>query len=261
MSTICSLLSTVYRLLSTVFMYNSFGMISIVVAAYNEENRLIPSLLAIRDYCITKGLDYEIIVVDDGSTDKTRAVAMEQIPQIPNLNVIGYDVNKGKGHALRTGVLASKGDEILLTDADLSTPIEELPKLSDLLHNNVCDIAIGSRALALSQILKKQPWWRQGMGKMFNKIVKTLVVDGFDDTQCGFKLFRGECARTLFREARVNRFAYDVEILALAKKHGYRVREVPIVWINSPQSKVNPVIDSTQMFFDLLKIRARLGKT
>lgn len=236
-------------------------MITIVVAAYNEENRLIPSLLAIRDYCMNKKLEYEIIVVDDGSTDKTRAVATEQIPRIPNLNVIGYDVNRGKGYALRTGVLASKGDEVLLTDADLSTPIEELPKLSDLLHNNVCDIAIGSRALALSRILKKQPWWRQGMGKMFNKIVKTIVVDGFDDTQCGFKLFTGESARTLFREARVNRFAYDVEILALAKKHGYRVREVPIVWINSPQSKVNPVIDSMQMFFDLLKIRARLGKT
>lgn len=235
-------------------------MISIIVAAYNEEKRIIPSLFAIRDFCAAANMDYEIIVVDDGSTDDTRRVAKEKIPQIPRLNVIGYDTNMGKGHALRTGVLASKGDFVLLTDADLSTPIEELSKLLHLIHNKACDIAIGSRALALSQILKKQPWWRQSMGKFFNKIVKTLVIDEFDDTQCGFKLFSGESARTLFKEARVNRFAYDVEILALARKHGYRVREVPIVWVNSPQSKVNPLTDSVQMFFDLLKIRARVGK-
>jgi dolichyl-phosphate beta-glucosyltransferase len=235
-------------------------MTSIIVAAYNEEKRIIPSLFAIRDYCVAENMDYEIIVVDDGSTDKTRGGSTEKIPEIPHLRVIGYDTNMGKGYALRTGVLASKGDMVLLTDADLSTPIEELSKLSHLVHNNACDIAIGSRALALSQIRKKQPWWRQGMGKLFNKIVKILVIDDFDDTQCGFKLFRGEIARSLFKEARVNRFAYDVEILALAKRNGYRIREVPIIWMNSLQSKVNPIKDSVQMFFDLLRIRTRLGK-
>lgn len=234
-------------------------MISIVIAAYNEENRILPSLFTIRDYCNSRNMDYEIIVVDDGSTDNTRRVAMEKKPQIPHLKVIGYDTNMGKGYALRTGVLSSKGDFVLLTDADLSTPIEELSKLLNLIHNK-CDIAIGSRALALSEIIKKQPWWRQGMGKLFNKIVKTLVIADFNDTQCGFKLFSGESARNLFQEARVNRFAYDVEILALAKKKGYRILEVPIMWINSPQSKVNPLKDSAQMFFDLLKIRTRVGK-
>jgi dolichyl-phosphate beta-glucosyltransferase len=235
-------------------------MISIVVAAYNEEKRILPSLFAIRDYCNANTMDYEIIVVDDGSTDNTRRVTTEKKSQIPQLNVIGYDTNMGKGYALRTGALSSKGDYVLLTDADLSTPIEELSKLMHLIHNNVCDIAIGSRALALSQILKKQPWWRQSMGKLFNRIVKALLIKDFDDTQCGFKLFTGESARKLFKEARVNRFAYDVEILALAKKYGYRIREVPIIWVNSPQSKVNPLTDSVQMFFDLLKIRARVGK-
>ena len=235
-------------------------MISIIVAAYNEEKRIIPSLFAIRDFCNSKNMECEIIVVDDGSKDNTRRVATEKIPQIPQLNVIGYDTNMGKGYALRTGVLSSKGDFVLLTDADLSTPIEELSKLLHFVHNNTCDIAIGSRALALSRILKKQPWWRQNMGKLFNKIVKTLVIDEFDDTQCGFKLFTGESARSLFKQARINRFAYDVEILALAKKNGYRVREVPITWVNSPQSKVNPLTDSVQMFFDLLKIRGRVGK-
>ena len=234
-------------------------MISIVIAAYNEENRIVPSLFTIRDYCTTKNIDYEIIVVDDGSTDRTRAIATGKKPQIPHLTVIGYNTNMGKGYALRTGVLSSKGDFVLLTDADLSTPIEELSKLLHMIHNK-CDIAIGSRALALSEIIKKQPWWRQGMGKFFNKIVKTLVIADFNDTQCGFKLFSGQSARNLFKEAQINRFAYDVEILALAKKRGYRILEVPIMWINSPQSKVNPLKDSVQMFFDLLKIRTRVGK-
>jgi dolichyl-phosphate beta-glucosyltransferase len=235
-------------------------MISIIVAAYNEEKRILPSLFTIRDYCNSKNMDYEIIIVDDGSTDNTRKIATEEIPQIPQLKVIGYDTNMGKGYALRKGVLSSKGNFVLLTDADLSTPIEELSKLLDLIHNKKCDIAIGSRALALSQIIRKQPWWRQGMGKFFNKIVKTLIIDAFDDTQCGFKLFLGDSARNLFKEAQINRFSYDVEILALAKKNGYRILEVPIRWVNSPQSKVNPLKDSVQMFFDLLKIRARLGK-
>lgn len=235
-------------------------MVSIIVAAYNEEKRILPSLFAIRDYCTANTIDHELIVVDDGSTDNTRRVTSEKIPQIPQLKVLGYETNMGKGYALRTGVLSSKGDFVLLSDADLSTPIEELSKLLHLLHNNVCDIAIGSRALALSQILKKQPWWRQSMGKLFNKIVKSLLIGDFNDTQCGFKLFTGESARKLFKEAQVNRFAYDVEILALAKKNGYRIREVPIIWVNSPQSKVNPLTDSAQMFFDLLRIRARIGK-
>lgn len=254
------LLPTVYYLGGYAVIIAS-NMISIIVAAYNEEKRILPSLFSIRDYCTSNSLEYELIVVDDGSTDRTSEVTRETRSQIPQLNVIGYNNNMGKGYALRTGVLSSKGDFVLLSDADLSTPIEELPKLMQFIHNNDCDIAIGSRALALSQILKKQPWWRQSMGKAFNRIVKTLLIGDFDDTQCGFKLFTGESARKLFKEARVNRFAYDVEILALAKKYGYRIREVPIVWVNSPQSKVNPLTDSVQMFFDLLKIRARIGKT
>ncbi len=120
-------------------------------------------------------------------------------------------------------------------------------------------MAIGSRALALSQILEKQPWWRRGMGKTFNKIVKLMIMEDFNDTQCGFKLFRGEVARALFTEARIDRFAYDVEVLALAKKHGYRVAEVPIRWINSPGSKVHPIFDSMQMLKDICIIRMSLG--
>jgi dolichyl-phosphate beta-glucosyltransferase len=234
-------------------------MISIIIAAYNEENRITLSLFKIKDYMHNQGLDHEIIVVDDGSNDRTSEVVRGVTPDIPHLRVIRYEVNRGKGYALKTGVLASKGDVVLLSDADLSTPIEELSKLLPLIKDNSCEVVIGSRALILSDIVKKQPWWRQNMGKIFNKIVKFIVLDDFQDTQCGFKIFSGDIGRSLFRESVVERFAYDVEILARAKKKGYRIQEVPIRWINSPESRVNPLKDSFQMVFDLLKIRAKVG--
>src|SRR4030066_891531 len=239
---------------------NPPSSISIIIAAFNEEKRIIPSLLKIKEYINKQNIPYEIIVVDDGSTDHTHTVVRDLIKDIPYLKVIHYAPNKGKGHALRTGVLASKSEIILLSDADLSTPIEELSKLLPLIHNDKCDIAIGSRALALSEIVKKQPWWRQSMGKFFNKLVKVLVIEDFKDTQCGFKVFRGDIARSLFKEAQIDRFAYDVEILAIGKKKGCKIVEAPVRWINSPESKVNPVKDSLQMFGDLLKIRMTIGK-
>jgi dolichyl-phosphate beta-glucosyltransferase len=240
---------------------NPPSSISIIIAAFNEEKRIIPSLLKIKEYINKQNIPYEIIVVDDGSTDHTHTVVRDLIKDIPYLKVIHYAPNKGKGHALRTGVLASKGEIILLSDADLSTPIEELSKLLPLIYNHKCDIAIGSRALALSEIVKKQPWWRQSMGKFFNKLVKALVIEDFKDTQCGFKVFRGDIARNLFKEAQIDRFAYDVEILAIGKKKGCKIVETPVRWINSPESKVNPVKDSLQMFGDLLKIRMTIGKS
>ena len=234
-------------------------MISIVIAAYNEEQRIGESLLKIKDYLDAQNFAYEIIVVDDGSTDNTRQVAIGYKPKITNLKIISYPNNKGKGYALRQGVLASKGESVLLSDADLSTPIEELSYMLPLISGREYDVVIGSRALKPETIIKKQPWWRQGMGKIFNRIVRLLVLEGFKDTQCGFKLFSGEAARNLFKNARVDRFAYDVEILSLAKKRNYRVSEVPVRWINSPDSKVHPIFDSLQMFFDLVKIRLRMG--
>ena len=235
-------------------------MISIIIAAYNEEQRIGKSLLKIKDYLDARNFAYEIIVVDDGSTDNTRQVAIGYQSEISNLRIISYPNNKGKGYALRQGVLASKGESVLVSDADLSTPIEELSFMLPLISTHEYDVVIGSRALNPDTIIKKQPWWRQGMGKIFNRIVRLLVLEGFKDTQCGFKFFSGEAARTLFKNARVDRFAYDVEILALAKKRNYRVAEVPVRWLNSPASKVHPVFDSLQMLFDLVKIRLRIGK-
>lgn len=232
---------------------------SIVIAAFNEEARLPVTLRKIHDYVITRNISTEIIVVDDGSTDGTAELTEAFSGDIPELKLISYPQNRGKGHALRTGVLAAGGELVLLTDADLSTPIEELEKLRSLIDHESCHIAIGSRALAMSRILKRQPWWRQGMGKIFNRFVKALVINDYSDTQCGFKLFKGETARSLFAQAHIDRFAYDVEILALAKKNGYRVAEVPIEWVNAPGSKVHPVKDSLQMLKDLCRIRLTIG--
>ncbi len=232
-------------------------MISIVIAAFNEENRVGQSLQKIHQFLQGRKTDHEIIVVDDGSTDRTTPVVAELAQSIATLRIIRYEKNRGKGFALRTGVLASKGVLVLVSDADLSTPIEELDTLLPYLSEY--QVAIGSRALALSNIVVKQPWWRQEMGKTFNRIVKLLVMDNFNDTQCGFKLFRGDVARELFREARIDRFAYDVEILALAIRKGYRVAEVPIQWLNDPASKVNPIRDSLKMLVDLVKIRLSVG--
>lgn len=235
-------------------------MISIVIAAFNEEKRIGVSLKKIADYFSGCGEDYEVIVVDDGSADGTSDTVKKSDHIFPKLELVRYEPNRGKGYALRQGVLASCGDLVLVTDADLSTPIDEIEKLAGLIRNGDCEVAIGSRVLALSEILKKQPFWRRGMGKIFNKIVKLLVIDDFNDTQCGFKLFAGNAARNLFRDAIIDRFAYDVEILAMAKKNGYRVLDVPIKWINSPDSRVNPVIDSLQMLKDLVRIWAHVGR-
>jgi len=235
-------------------------MMSIVIPAYNEEKRIAGSLLETCAYMNDFGLEYEIIVVDDGSSDGTGRTVDHIAMHVRNVRLVRYEKNRGKGHALRTGVLGTKGDLILVMDADLSTPMEELRKLMPYLSEGGFDIAIGSRALALSDIIKKQPWWRRGMGKMFNKIVKAIVIGGFNDTQCGFKLFRGVVGRNLFGEAKIDRFAYDVEILALARKKGYGIKEVPIRWINSPESRVDPVKDSLQMLADLVRIRFTVGK-
>ena len=228
---------------------------TIVIAAYNEKQRLPDSLGKIQTYLAAAGHRAEVIVVDDGSTDKTAELIRTMSLQMPNLRLISYPNNRGKGFALRTGVLSSRGEMVLVTDADLSTPIEELETLRALIDLRSNQIAIGSRALPSSDIQLAQPFWRRGMGQLFNLIVKRFVIADFHDTQCGFKLFAGELARNLFEEARINRFAWDVEILALARRGGYGVVEVPVSWKNSTASRVRPIRDSLQMVIDLVKIR------
>jgi dolichyl-phosphate beta-glucosyltransferase len=230
--------------------------LSIVIPAYNEAGRILPTISRIDDYCRERFDVFEIIVVNDGSRDATRDMVLGRLEQTSSLRYEGYDENRGKGYAIRLGVGVSTGDIVLVSDADLSTPIEEVEKLL-VPYDEGCDIVIGSRALAGSDIMVRQPWWREMMGKTFNVFVRSLLSVDFRDTQCGFKLFRGDRVRELFSRATVDRFAYDVEILSLARKAGLEIKEVPIRWLNSPASKVNPVRDSLQMMKDIIKLRLR----
>jgi dolichyl-phosphate beta-glucosyltransferase len=229
---------------------------TLVVPAYNESNRIENCVRSATRWARTRpgGLDWEVILVDDGSTDDTvdrarRFAAEESL----DLRVVSYGANRGKGAAIRAGVLASSGDPILVSDTDLSTPLSEWTKLAERLPTH--PVAIGSRALEQALIRKRQPFYRQFMGRTFNRFVRLLTVRGIGDTQCGFKLFRADVAKDLFSAARIDRFAYDVEILYLAQRRGIPIAEVPVVWINSPESKVAVVRDSLRMLWDLFRIR------
>lgn len=225
--------------------------ISVIIPAYNEEKRLPKTLNRIYKYLSKTKADYEILVVDDGSKDRTIEAARKT--KNDKTKIISYGRNKGKGYAVKTGMLKADGDYLLFSDADLSTPIEELDKfLKQMKHH---DIVIGSRAVKGSDIKIKQPFYRVLLGKTFNLIVQILTIRGIHDTQCGFKLFRKEAAMKIFPKQRIERFGFDVEILFIAKKSGYRIKEMPVVWINDEESKVSPVKDAIRMFRELLTIR------
>ncbi len=228
--------------------------LSIVIPAYNEEKRLGASLERIGAYLASKPFAAEVIVVDDGSTDRTSAVAHEASRERAAVRVIRLESNQGKGYAVRTGVLASAGETVMFTDADLSTPIEELDKFLKRLDEGF-DIVIGSRAVPGCDIRVRQARPRQVMGKFFNRLVRILVMKGCPDTQCGFKLFRRKAALDIFSRLETAGFAFDVEVLLLARKLGYRVAEVPVVWCDSRPSRVRMVRGSWGMFKELLRIR------
>lgn len=230
--------------------------LSVVVPAYNEEKRIGFSLFRIKEYLQSRHLSSEIILVDDGSTDRTAEVSREIMEGYPDFRVITLPQNRGKGAAVRAGMLQARGELVLFTDADLSTPIEELEKFLPLIREGY-DLVIGCRALPESIIKERQSWLRERLGKCFNLLVRLLVMRGFRDTQCGFKLFRKEAAREIFFRLETEGFAFDVEALLLARRLGFRVAQVPVVWINHPQSRVRLVRGSLSMFIDLLKIRKK----
>jgi dolichyl-phosphate beta-glucosyltransferase len=227
--------------------------LSIVIPAYNESRRLGPSLRRVVDYLRQSGTEYEVLVVDDGSTDGTAEVAGAFAAE--GVRVLRQDVNRGKGAVIKVGVLASRGREVLLLDADLSTPIEDIEKLRPRLAD--AEVVLGSRSVEGSDILTHQPFYRELMGRTFNFIIQIVGVRGLRDTQCGFKLLDGDVARRLFAELQIQRFAYDVELVWLARRHGYRVVEVGVRWADSPSSKVNPLTDSSRMFWDVMALRWR----
>lgn len=232
-------------------------MLSIVIPSYNEEERIGESLQRIKEYCQRAQPAHEVIVVDDGSQDGTSATVLQHAKRWRELKLMTLE-HRGKGHATKMGVLASSGEWILCSDADLSTPIEQVEKL--LAEGKDHSIIIGSRSISGASVTQPPPFHRKVMGRMFNWIVKALAVRGFQDTQCGFKLYRRDAARDIFSRITLDGFAFDVETLYLAGKLGYKVAEVPVSWRNDERTKVKLLSDPPKMFFDVMKIRWRHGR-
>lgn len=230
--------------------------LSVVIPAYNEARRIGLSLQRVWEHLEARcgAVDFEIIVVDDGSNDSTCAVVEEFAARAPEVKLIRLPHNRGKGAAVRTGMMAANGEAVLFSDADLSTPIEEAEKALKLLVEGN-DVVIGSRALAGSRILVRQPRLRESLGRLFNLLLRVLLRIPFRDTQCGFKLFRREAAHAIFQRARIDGFAFDVEAILIAQQLGYVITEMPVRWLNDPESKVTLLRHPTQMLADLWRIR------
>ena len=234
--------------------------LSLIIPAYNEEQRLPATLTRVAEYLALRDFSYELIVVDDGSRDGTRNLVRDFAGGREWVRLLGYDAhghaaNRGKGFAVRQGVLHAGGRDVLFSDADLSTPIEEMEKLLAPISKGDCDVAIASRALPESVLAVHQPWYRELMGRSFNKAVQTIAVPGIVDTQCGFKAFRGDVARRLFSLAQIDGFGFDTEILFLAQKFGYRLREIPVRWEHRDDSRVSPLTAPFNMMRELVTVR------
>jgi dolichyl-phosphate beta-glucosyltransferase len=227
--------------------------LSVVIPAYNEEKRLPQTLAVVLDFLKKQSYASEIIVSDDGSQDRTVALAEGSLKGFSHQILIASQ-HRGKGHAVRQGMLAAHGARILFTDADLSTPIEEVTKFLSCLEKDQ-DVVIGSRALPDSKVEIHQNFFREAMGKAFNFIARMWTFKGIHDSQCGFKCFRREAARRLFSLQKLDGFSFDVEIVFLAQKLGLRLLELPVIWRNSAQSRVQVLRDPLLMFWDVLRIR------
>ncbi len=228
--------------------------LSIVVPCYNEEQRLPRTIEQIERYLAGTMASYELILVDDGSSDGTRKIMDAAADRNRSIRLEALPHNRGKGRALAEGVAVARGAEILVTDADLSTPIEELDKLQAELRGGA-GVAIASRAMKKSRVEVSQPIYRVLMGKAFNLLVQAVLLPGIWDTQCGFKLFRADVAHDAFARLTTDGFGYDPEVLYRAKRRGVRIAEVPVIWRNSAPTKVSPIKSSLDMFRHVLRIR------
>ncbi len=237
--------------------------VSIVIPAYNESSRMSQPLGAILSFIENNKINAEVIAVDDGSSDDTSQVATRAFAAVPGAStqVIRYEPNRGKGFAVKTGLLAANADIALFTDADLSTPIEEMSKLVDPIRSGECDVAFGSRALDRSLIGTHQPWRREQGGKVMNLIIRTMSGLPFSDTQCGFKAFNMTRFRPLLEMMTIDRFGFDVEFLFVAQHNGLRLAEIPVRWNDVEGSKVSVLRDTRRMISELNQIRrnARRG--
>jgi glycosyltransferase involved in cell wall biosynthesis len=235
--------------------------LSIIIPAYNEEARIGSTLRAMLRY-LDKFDNIEVIVVDDGSTDRTNAVVRAALVESRGpCQLIRYDENRGKGYAVRVGLLSASAPIAVFSDADLSTPISELSKVVDPIRGGECDIAFGSRALDRRLIGEHQPLFREWGGRVFNFVLRAATALPFKDTQCGFKAFRMSCCRPILEAATIDRFGFDVELLYVAYRLGLRLKEVPVRWNHCDGSKVSMARDSPHMLADVLTVRRRAAGT
>lgn len=236
-------------------------LLSIVIPAFNEERRLPETLkdlgLRLKTEEFRPFVLHEVLIVDDGSRDRTIEVAESFRDALPMLRVLPTPVNRGKGHAVRTGLKAATGDWALIADADMSTPWRELLVLGEALDRSKAEIAIASRDLPESNVTRHQSWIRENMGKTFNLIVRGITRLPYRDTQCGFKLVHLVAARPLLNELQVDRFAWDVEFLMAAVHHGLPIVEVPVEWSHKEESRVHPVRDAMDMALTVTGLRLR----
>jgi len=235
--------------------------LSLVIPAFNEARRLNQNLLVLLNYLQNYRPATELIVVDDGSSDRTAEAAEELFSRRPDVaaRVLRFPSNRGKGHAVRAGLLSAQAPIALFSDADLSTPISELPKIVEPIETGDYDIVLGSRALNRKLIGQRQPWRREQGGKVFNAVVRLTTGLPFADTQCGFKAFQMEAVRPIVELGQIDGFGFDVELLFLAQRAGLRMLEVPVHWNHHEGSKVRIVRDSLRMFSEVVSLRTRVA--
>jgi dolichyl-phosphate beta-glucosyltransferase len=235
-----------------------FVDLSVIVPAYNEEQRLLPTLERLHAFLSAQQLRYEILVVDDGSKDATCDVVEKAIESIPHLSLVRQSPNAGKGAAVRRGMLAARGQIRVMCDADCSMPPEQLPRLLAPIIACKAEISIGSRYAEGAKTDVKQPKYRVLWSRLANKVIQRSLVPGIRDTQCGFKAFTAEAARNLFSSATINGWAFDLEILALARRRGFAIEEVGVEWKDDKRSRINPLKDMWKVIREALTIRRNI---
>lgn len=232
--------------------------VSIIVPSYNEEKRLEKTIRIIDAFRREEKLHAQILIVDDGSSDATPEIARRLARELADLEIVASAKNEGKGNAVKLGVLAARGRRILFSDADNSTPIEEFKNLNRVMDESGADLVIGSRYLKESRVKIKQSPIRILIGRVGNFLIRSFIIDGIHDTQCGFKLFGAEAARDIFLHSRIKRWGFDIEALAIANLRDYKILEVPVSWYDAPNSRLRPVRDALNTFAELVYIKLNL---
>lgn len=228
--------------------------LSIILPLYNETQRLPAGLESVRQYLNGRNEATEVILIDDGSTDQTKDLVERLIADDPRFTLIAYPINRGKGHAVKMGMLAATGAVRLFADIDMSVPIARADEFLDAIEAGH-DIVIGTRKVSQSSVVVHQPRYREVLGEIFRKFAQRVFAPGISDFTCGFKAFRAQAAQAIFSKSQIPRWSFDAEILFLASQWGFRIHEIPVSWTNSPSTKVNLLVDVGRSLIELLQIR------